>query len=81
VAKRASEKSSLLGFEAQLWEAADLLRSNMDPSEYKHVTLGLLFLKYITDGFEERCDALQWLANNVGPEPTEPMSIRVLPRR
>jgi type I restriction enzyme M protein len=43
-----------LGFETKLWNAADLLRSNLDPAEYKHVVLGLLFLKYISDAFEER---------------------------
>ena len=42
-----------LGFEQTLWKAADKLRGSMDPSEYKHVALGLLFLKYISDGFEE----------------------------
>lgn len=43
-----------LGFEATLWAAADKLRSNMDASEYKHVVLGLIFLKYVSDAFEER---------------------------
>jgi type I restriction enzyme M protein len=43
-----------LGFEAKLFKSADHLRNNMDPSEYKHVVLGLLFLKYIEDAFEER---------------------------
>lgn len=42
-----------LGFEKKLWAAADKLRSNMDPAEYKHVVLGLIFLKYISDSFEE----------------------------
>src|SRR6267142_7212200 len=42
-----------LGFEAKLWLAADKLRSNMDAAEYKHVVLGLIFLKYISDSFEE----------------------------
>ena len=42
-----------LGFESQLWRAADALRSNMDAAEYKHVVLGLIFLKYISDAFEE----------------------------
>jgi len=42
-----------LGFEAQLWQAADALRGSMDAAEYKHVTLGLIFLKYISDAFEE----------------------------
>lgn len=40
-----------LGFEAKLWQAADKLRSNMDAAEYKHVVLGLIFLKYISDHF------------------------------
>lgn len=43
-----------LGFEARLWSAADALRSNMDAAEYKHVVLGLIFLKYISDAFEEQ---------------------------
>ncbi len=42
-----------LGFEAKLWLAADKLRSNMDAAEYKHTVLGLIFLKYISDSFEE----------------------------
>ncbi|MGH8645605.1 MAG: type I restriction-modification system subunit M [Gammaproteobacteria bacterium] len=41
-----------LGFEAKLWLAADKLRNNMDAAEYKHVVLGLIFLKYISDSFE-----------------------------
>ncbi len=43
-----------LGFERTLWQAADKLRNNMDAAEYKHVVLGLIFLKYISDAFEER---------------------------
>ncbi len=42
-----------LGFEQKMWIAADKLRSNMDAAEYKHVVLGLIFLKYISDSFEE----------------------------
>ncbi|MGH7145051.1 MAG: type I restriction-modification system subunit M [Planctomycetota bacterium] len=42
-----------LGFERNLWKAADALRSNMDAAEYKHIVLGLIFLKYISDAFEE----------------------------
>lgn len=45
--RQAGGRTGSLGFEAKLWEAADLLRNNMDPAEYKHVVLGLLFLKYI----------------------------------
>ncbi len=43
-----------LGFEEKLWQAADKLRNNMDAAEYKHVVLGLIFLKYISDAFEEK---------------------------
>jgi len=43
-----------LGFERELWQMADALRSNMDAAEYKHVVLGLIFLKYISDAFEEQ---------------------------
>ena len=43
-----------LGFEEKLWQAADKLRNNMDAAEYKHVVLGLIFLKYISDAFAER---------------------------
>ncbi|WP_367268157.1 type I restriction-modification system subunit M [uncultured Thiohalocapsa sp.] len=47
-----------LGFEAQLWAAADKLRGNMEASSYKHVVLGLIFLKYISDAFEARREHL-----------------------
>jgi len=43
-----------IGFEQQLWQAADKLRNNMDAAEYKHVVLGLIFLKYISDAFMEK---------------------------
>ena len=42
------------GHEAELWAMADALRGSMDAAEYKHVVLGLIFLKYISDVFEER---------------------------
>jgi type I restriction enzyme M protein len=45
--------SANLGFEDRLWAAADALRNNMDAAEYKHVVLGLIFLKYVSDAFEE----------------------------
>ncbi len=45
--------STELGIEKELWKAADKMRSNMDAAEYKHVVLGLIFLKYISDSFEE----------------------------
>ena len=58
----AAERSSNgapLGFEAQLWAAADALRNNMDAAEYKHVVLGLIFLKYISDAFEAKHSKLE----------------------
>ena len=51
-----------IGFEQQIWAAADILRGNLDAAEYKHVVLGLIFLKYISDKFEERYNEL--LADN-----------------
>jgi type I restriction enzyme M protein len=48
-----------LGFEDVLWKAADKLRGSMDASEYKHVVLGLIFLKYVEDAFEERHTVLR----------------------
>lgn len=47
-----------IGFEEKLWQAADKLRSNMDAAEYKHVVLGLIFLKYVSDSFEEKYQVL-----------------------
>jgi type I restriction enzyme M protein len=49
-----TDSASVLGFEAKLWAAADALRNNMDAAEYKHVVLGLIFLKYISDAFEAK---------------------------
>jgi len=48
-----------LGFEQKLWQAADKLRSNMDAAEYKHIVLGLIFLKYISDAFNEVYEELK----------------------
>jgi len=49
-----TNNGSALGFENKLWNMADRLRNNMDAAEYKHVVLGLIFLKYISDSFEEK---------------------------
>ncbi len=57
-----------LGFEKQLWQTADALRSNMDASEYKHVVLGLIFLKYISDAFEEKHEQLKMDVNDPASE-------------
>ena len=53
-----------LGFDTKLWQAADKLRSNMDAAEYKHVVLGLIFLKYISDAFEDRRAMIERDASN-----------------
>ncbi len=50
---KSTDNSANLGFEAKLWLAADKLRNNMDAAEYKHVVLGLIFLKYISETFDE----------------------------
>jgi type I restriction enzyme M protein len=52
-AKNEKKSNGALGFEEKLWAAADKLRGHMDAAEYKHVVLGLIFLKYISDAFEE----------------------------
>ena len=61
-AKAAKAKSNgndaSLGFEAQLFLAADKLRKNLEPSDYKHVCLGLIFLKHISNAFESKRAAL-----------------------
>ena len=51
---RNAKTTSPIAFEAKLWAAADALRNNMDAAEYKHVVLGLIFLKYISDAFEAK---------------------------
>ena len=64
-----------VGYEAQLWQMADALRGSMDAAEYKHVCLGLLFLKYISDAFEERHATL--LAERAqGADPEDPDEFR-----
>ena len=53
-----ANNSSEIGFEKQIWAAADELRGSMDAAEYKHIVLGLIFLKYLSDKFEEKYDEL-----------------------
>ena len=55
----ANKNETLNGIEKKLWEMADALRGSMDAAEYKHVALGLIFLKYISDAFEEQYTRLQ----------------------
>jgi type I restriction enzyme M protein len=60
---RKNSNGGNLGFEEKLWQAADKMRGHMDPAEYKHIVLGLIFLKYISDAFEERHKQLEiWTA-------------------
>ena len=54
MATKDKTNSGNLGFEAEMFKAADKLRGNMEPSDYKHVVLGLVFLKYISDAFETK---------------------------
>ena len=55
----ANENTAEIGFEKEIWEAANELRGSMDAAEYKHVVLGLIFLKYLSDKFEERYNELK----------------------
>ena len=57
-AKSVNGNGANLGFEAQLFLAADKLRKNLEPSDYKHVALGLIFLKHISNAFEAKQAAL-----------------------
>lgn len=49
-----AKKTGELKIEDQLWAAADTLRGSMDASQYRNVVLGLIFLKYVSDSFEEK---------------------------
>jgi type I restriction enzyme M protein len=70
-----SASDALVGFEEKLWQMADKLRNNMDAAEYKHVVLGLIFLKYISDAFEEKHAAL--VAEQAsGADPEDPDEYR-----
>lgn len=58
MARKKTDNTAEIGFEEQIWKAADKLRGNIDASEYKNVVLGLIFLKYISDKFEQRYQEL-----------------------
>jgi len=62
-----------VGYEAQRWRMADPLRGSMDAAEYEHVVLGLIFLKYISDAFEEH---RQRLLEEPYAEPEDPDEYR-----
>ena len=67
--KTAKDATANLGFEAKLWLTADKLRNNMDAAEYKPVVLGLVFLKYISDTFEEQQHAKLVAGQGTSPAP------------
>ena len=60
-----------VSFEQKLWQAADTLRNNMDAAEYKHVVLGLIFLKYISDAFQAKHAELA-AQKGKGADPEDP---------
>ena len=70
-ARANAQTTATTGYETELWAAANTLRGNMDAAEYKHVVLGLIFLKYISDAFEERHAQLV-AERDEGADPEEP---------
>jgi len=66
-----------LGFENKLWEMADKMRGHMDASEYKHVVLGLIFLKYISDAFQAKYDELAATAETEYTDPEDRTGLRI----
>jgi type I restriction enzyme M protein len=70
--RRKDKKFKPLNLEATLWAAADKMRGHMDAAEYKHVVLGLIFLKYISDAFEARRQELLELSKTEGADPEHP---------
>ena len=58
---KTAEQEFLKALDDKLWKAADKLRNNLDAANYKHVVLGLIFLKYVSDAFEERQTELRHL--------------------
>jgi len=73
-----SGRNGPIGFEAKLWAAADALRNNMDAAEYKHVVLGLIFLKYISDAFEAKHAELTAKKKSEGADPEDPDEYRAV---
>ncbi len=65
------DNGAIIGYEAKLWRMADALRGSMDAAEYKHVVLGLIFLKYISDAFEEQHARLE-AERAQGADPEDP---------
>ena len=74
-ARKPGGDGAITGYEAELWRMADTLRGSMDAAEYKHVVLGLIFLKYISDAFEEMHDRLE-AERAQGADPEDPDEYR-----
>ena len=74
-APKAGNQGATSGHEAELWRMADALRGSMDAAEYKHVVLGLIFLKYISDAFEEMHARLE-AEQHEGADPEDPDEYR-----
>lgn len=74
-ADKSKSNGANVGYEAELWKMADALRGSMDAAEYKHVVLGLIFLKYISDAFEELHAKLQ-SEKKQGADPEDPDEYR-----
>ena len=75
--KKSAKSTAAIGFEAKLWQTADKLRNNMDAAEYKHVVLGLIFLKYISDTFaEHRAKLVAGEGDYAGANPEDPDEYR-----
>ncbi len=75
ISKTQADGSSVTGHEADYWRMADALRGSMDAAEYKHVVLGLIFLKYISDAFEEAYAQLE-AERGEGADPEDPDEYR-----
>ncbi len=73
--KGARPSGGPIGYEAELWRMADALRGSMDAAEYKHVALGLIFLKYVSDAFEEMRARLE-AERDQGADPEDPDEYR-----
>jgi type I restriction enzyme M protein len=73
--KKSNSNGANVGHEAELWKMADALRGSMDAAEYKHVVLGLIFLKYISDAFEELHTKLE-AEKKQGADPEDPDEYR-----
>ncbi len=77
VTKRSNATAANVGYEAELWRMADALRGSMAAAEYKHVVLGLLFLKYISDAFEAQHAKIE-AERDQGADPEDPDEYRAL---